>query len=112
MAPAKASAPPTSHVVRKSHGFGTLAAMRGGVKRMPPPMTLETMMAAASRGPSRRSSVCAGVAVVVGTGGLSRLKAQGSRLKCARLKVQMRKAQKADLQVGLLGTCAVLHCEP
>ena len=31
MAPANASSPPTSHVVRKSHGFGTLAAMSGGV---------------------------------------------------------------------------------
>src|SRR5260221_12785525 len=33
------------------------AATWGGVKRMPPPITLETMMAAASSGPRRRSSV-------------------------------------------------------
>src|SRR5881398_2281418 len=33
------------------------AATWGGVKRMPPPITLDTMIAAASRGPSRRSRV-------------------------------------------------------
>jgi hypothetical protein len=33
-------------------------------------MTLETMMAAASNGPRRRSSVCEEEAVVVDTGGL------------------------------------------
>ena len=36
--------------------WGTTAATCGGVKRMPPPMTLATMMAAASNGPSRLSS--------------------------------------------------------
>src|ERR1041384_2220083 len=40
---------------RKSAASGTSSATCGGVKRMPPPMTLETMMAAASSGPSRRS---------------------------------------------------------
>ena len=36
-------------------GCGTIDAMNGGVKRMPPPMTLATMMAAASNGPRRLS---------------------------------------------------------
>src|SRR2546428_10332280 len=57
MAPAKASAPPAIQVARNSHGFGTFAAMPGEKNRMPPPMTLEMMMAAASKGPSRRASV-------------------------------------------------------
>src|SRR5688500_10314290 len=41
--------------------------MTDGVNRMPAPMTLETMMAAPSKGPRRRASVCAGVVVVVVT---------------------------------------------
>jgi len=48
--------PPTTQVARKSSGLGTLAATCGGVNRMPPPMTFETMIAAASRGPRRRAS--------------------------------------------------------
>ena len=39
-----------------SIALGTDAATCGGVKRIPPPITLETMMAAASSGPRRRSS--------------------------------------------------------
>src|SRR5215207_9076651 len=57
MAPANASRPPTIHVARKGIAAGTDAAICGGVNRMPPPMTLETMIAAASSGPRRRSSV-------------------------------------------------------
>src|SRR5688572_28521234 len=57
MAPANARRPPTIQMARNGRAEGTEAATWGGVKRMPPPMTLETMMAAASSGPSRRSSV-------------------------------------------------------
>src|SRR3954470_23959600 len=57
MAPAKASSPPATQVARNGNTAGTAAAICGGVNRMPPPMTLETMIAAASSGPSRRSSV-------------------------------------------------------
>src|SRR6185503_9401225 len=56
IAPANASAPPANHTPRNSQGFGTAAATSGGVKRMPPPMTFDTTTAAASIGPSRRSS--------------------------------------------------------
>ena len=46
--------------------FGTICATMTGTKKMPPPMTLETTIAAASNGPSRRSSTarlerCGGV---------------------------------------------------
>src|SRR5262245_28093352 len=54
IAPANASAPPTAHVARNPVGLGTLSATCGGVKRMPPPITLDTMIAAASNGPNRR----------------------------------------------------------
>src|SRR5687768_3296180 len=57
MAPANASAPPAIQAVRNQKAFGIAAATRGGVKRMPPPITLATMMAAASNGPSRLSRV-------------------------------------------------------
>src|SRR5436190_14228925 len=55
IAPANASAPPAIHVARNSDGRGTRAAICGGVKRMPPPITFETMIAAASIGPRRRA---------------------------------------------------------
>src|SRR5688500_15264789 len=55
IAPANARTPPASHAPRNQREFGTDAATCGGVNRMPPPMTLATMMAAASSGPSRRS---------------------------------------------------------
>src|SRR6476661_6924555 len=55
IAPANASAPPATQVARNHIGCGTAAATCGGVNRMPPPMTLETMIAAASSGPRRRS---------------------------------------------------------
>ena len=42
---------------RNSHGFCTLAATCGGVNRIPPPITFETMIAAASYGPRRRARV-------------------------------------------------------
>src|SRR5688572_15546369 len=64
MAPANASAPPASHAARNHQGSGIAAATCGGVKRMPPPMTLATTIAAASQGPSRRSSVAACVGEV------------------------------------------------
>src|SRR5258706_8752448 len=57
MAPANANAPPAIHAARNSSGCGIAAATWGGVNRMPPPITLDTMIAAASNGPSRRSSV-------------------------------------------------------
>src|SRR5688572_25159659 len=64
MAPAKASAPPATHSPRYIHGFGTRPAMNGGAKRIVPPITLETMIAAPSSGPRRRSRVdCASVAI-------------------------------------------------
>src|SRR5262245_59497652 len=66
IAPAIASAPPAAHVPRKSAGFGALAATCGGVNRMPPPMTLDTMIAAASSGPSRRARDAGPVAVMKG----------------------------------------------
>src|SRR5688572_24103398 len=62
MAPKNARMPPAIHVDRNQTGCGTIEAMNGGVKRMPPPMTLATMMAAASNGPSRLSrDVCVDV---------------------------------------------------
>ena len=42
----------------RATGFCTLAATCGGVNRIPPPITFETMIAAASYGPRRRASVC------------------------------------------------------
>src|SRR5688572_25714971 len=51
-------------------------AMTGGVNRMPAPMTLETMMAAPSKGPRRRSSVWDPGAVVVVTRGFYPLLSQ------------------------------------
>src|SRR5688572_12253384 len=61
IAPKNASTPPAIHVDRNQTGCGTIDAMSGGVKRMPPPMTLATMMAAASNGPRRLSRVvCVG----------------------------------------------------
>src|SRR6266545_6771906 len=70
MAPANASRPPATHVERNSSALGTDAAICGGVNRMPPPITLETIIAAASSGPSRRSRIFCGALVVVGAGGL------------------------------------------
>src|SRR5215218_8289481 len=81
MAPANASAPPATHTARNSHGCGTAAATCGGVKRMPPPMTFDTITAAASSGPRRRSST--GVAVWVVVTGDLRDKMQG-RTRLAR----------------------------
>src|SRR5262245_58397675 len=60
MAPAKANAPPTAHTKRIARGSGTSCATRIGTKKIPLPITFETMMAAASSGPSRRSSDVAG----------------------------------------------------
>src|SRR4051794_24046160 len=56
MAPANENAPPTSHTNNSARESDTERATRMGTKKMPPPMTLETTMAAASSGPSRRSS--------------------------------------------------------
>jgi hypothetical protein len=56
MAPANARRPPTTQIPRNSHGFCTLAATSGGVNKIPPPITFETMIAAASNGPRRRAS--------------------------------------------------------
>src|SRR5688572_17441484 len=64
MAPAKASSPPAAQVERNGRAAGTEAAICGGVKRMPPPITLETISAAASRGPRRRSRSRLGAVVV------------------------------------------------
>jgi hypothetical protein len=52
--------------------FGTICATITGTKKMPPPITFEMTMAAASRGPRRRSSsgTCGG-ALPATTGGLS-----------------------------------------
>src|SRR4029078_151522 len=55
MAPANASAPPSSHTHRIADGLPAICATMIGTKKMPPPMTLEMTMAAASMGPSRRS---------------------------------------------------------
>src|SRR5439155_8039086 len=56
IAPANGGAPPAIHAARNHTGSGTLAATCGGVNRMPPPITFETMIAAASNGPNRRAS--------------------------------------------------------
>src|SRR6478736_6469126 len=63
MAPKNARAPPPSHRARNSMGLGTRVASPGGANRIVPPMTLETMIAAASSGPRRRSSVVAGLGI-------------------------------------------------
>src|SRR6185436_570085 len=56
MAPANASAPPSSQTQTIAVGLPTICATMIGTKKIPPPMTLEMTMAAASTGPSRRSS--------------------------------------------------------
>src|SRR5215470_2708759 len=73
----KASRPPAIHVERNSSALGTAAATLGGVKRMPPPITFETMIAAASKGPSRRSS--SGSRAVSGAGSTAE-RASGTRV--------------------------------
>src|SRR3974390_2388736 len=54
IAPANASAPPASHAPSIADRCGTRCAPMTGTKKIPPPMTLEMTMAAASTGPSRR----------------------------------------------------------
>src|SRR5512140_2337363 len=56
MAPANASAPPATHTPIIARGCGTSCATMTGTKKMPPPITFEMTIAAASSGPSRRSS--------------------------------------------------------
>ena len=56
IAPANASAPPRNHIHSIADGAGTSCATMIGTKKMPPPMTFDTTIAAASNGPSRRSS--------------------------------------------------------
>src|SRR5258706_6555867 len=51
---------------RTERASGTSCATRIGMKKIPPPMTLETTIAAASRGPRRRSRVAAGGSVTPG----------------------------------------------
>src|SRR5688572_3957124 len=82
MAPANASAPPATHRPRYIHGLGTRPAMNGGANRIVPPMTLETMMAAPSSGPRRRSRVDE-AAVDIGTG----LYGAYGRLLCEELSL-------------------------
>ena len=57
IAPANDSAPPTSQISRKLRASGRSCATMMGTKKIPPPMTFETTMAAASSGPRRRSRV-------------------------------------------------------
>src|SRR5215831_8795501 len=54
IAPAKASAPPTAHAPSSAEGRGTSCATMTGTKKIPPPITLEITIAAASRWPRRR----------------------------------------------------------
>src|SRR6185503_10025990 len=54
MAPANAIAPPSNQTAIMAHASPINPAMTAGVRKMPPPMTLLTMMAAASSGPRRR----------------------------------------------------------
>src|SRR6185503_17193200 len=54
--PAKARAPPHTHTASSACGFGTIVATNAGVVKMPTPTTFAMTMAAASTGPSRRSS--------------------------------------------------------
>src|SRR5262245_15000392 len=56
MAPARASPPPASHTRMIELASGRICATMLGTKKLPPPMTLETTIAAASKGPRRRSS--------------------------------------------------------
>src|SRR4051794_55213 len=62
IAPANASTPPASHAPIMRPGCGTSVATMAGVRKMPLPMTFETMMAAASSVPSRRSRSGGGAA--------------------------------------------------
>src|SRR5215212_6459554 len=55
-----ANAPPATHTTSMPRPSPTNWATRTGTKKMPPPMTFETTMADASKGPSRRSSDTAG----------------------------------------------------
>src|SRR5512141_928775 len=55
MAPANDSSPPSSHTPSSAHGCGAMPATIWGTKKMPPPMTFETTIAAASSTPSRGS---------------------------------------------------------
>src|SRR5215831_1129107 len=54
MAPASASAPPATHSASIGRGSGTSCATITGTKKMPPPMTFEITIAAASNAPSLR----------------------------------------------------------
>src|SRR5512141_208453 len=56
MAPANDSSPPSSHTPSSAHGCGAMPATIWGTKKMPPPMTFETTIAAASSAPSRGST--------------------------------------------------------
>src|SRR5688572_33304362 len=71
MAPMKASTPPATHAIKNHVASGIAAATAGERNRMPPPMTLATMMAAASKGPRRRSRTWGSLVVVVGTRGFN-----------------------------------------
>src|SRR6185295_4314809 len=64
IAPVKANAPPMTQTARIWRASPTSWATMIGTKKMPPPMTLDTTIAAASRGPSRRSSECSSSGVV------------------------------------------------
>ena len=68
---------PATQIARNHAGFGTRAATCGGVNRMPPPMTLETMIAAALNGPSRRARDAGPVAVMEGADYIAPLRTHG-----------------------------------
>src|SRR5580765_1990553 len=104
MAPANASAPPRSHTQRIAVGLPTICATMIGTKKMPPPMTFEMTMAAASTGPSRRSSAEEDAGGIAGRG------ASGTnRLLCQQLPGDRHALQLDPLRRALFGKNLDFH---
>ena len=116
IAPAKASAPPISHTHRIAPLDGTIWATIIGTKKMPPPITFETTMAAASMGPSRRSRNDEDFSEVAGTEALrdtwALLRQQLSRDRHALQIDPLRRALLAeDLHFHVLKVTVLEHLQ-
>src|SRR4030095_5032065 len=104
MAPANASAPPRSQTQMIADGLPTICATMIGTKKIPPPMTLEMTMAAASTGPSRRSS-----ADEEAGGGEGRGARDTSGLLCQQLPADRHALQFDPLRRALFGEDLDFH---
>src|SRR6476659_3941059 len=104
IAPAKASAPPSNQIQRIAAGLPTICATMIGTKKMPPPMTFEMTIAAASMGPSRRSSVDEDAGGVAG-----RAARDTSGLLCQQLPRYRHTLQLDPLRRALFGEDLNFH---